>query len=95
MCQGIQSDNFGSAGSTAQHDRRIQTDAARNRLIELAKQYRDKHGLDINFLAFPDHFRKSFPQPNESLRTFRKNGFRAYTAQRPKWSCYDLCRRGL
>ena len=69
----------------------LHSDGARYHLIELAKRYRDEHGLDIHFLAFIRNINRSFEEPIEWLNRISESGFRVYQTYRPKTAEYDLC----
>ena len=69
----------------------LESDAARYRMIALAKQYRDEHGLEIHFLAFIRNIKLSFNDPAEWLKRISDSGFRVYQTYRPKTAEYDLC----
>lgn len=69
----------------------LHSDEARYRMLEIAKQYRDQHGLDIHFLAFVRNINRSFDEPTEWLDRISKAGFRVYQTYRPKTAEYDLC----
>ena len=62
----------------------LHSDAGRNRVIELAKKYRDTHGIEIHFLAFRRNISRSFPQPIDWLQRFADADFRVYQVFRPK-----------
>ena len=70
----------------------LESDKARYRMIELAKQYRDEHELEIHFLAFIRNINRSFDDPVEWLDRISKSGFRVYQTYRPKTAEYDLCK---
>ena len=70
----------------------LHSDVARHRMIELAKQYRDEHNLEINFLAFIRNIKRSFDDPTEWLDRISKSGFRVFQTYRPKTAEYDLCK---
>ena len=69
----------------------LHSDTGRNRVIELAKKYRDTHGIEIHFLAFRRNISRSFPQPRDWLQRFSDADFRVYQVFRPKTTDYDLC----
>ena len=69
----------------------LHSDKARYRMIELAKEYRDKHDLQIHFLAFIRNIKRSFDDPTEWLDRISKSDFRVYQTYRPKTAEYDLC----
>ena len=69
----------------------LHSDTARERMIELAMQYRDEHDLEIHFLAFIRNVNRSFPEPQHWLDRISDAGFRVYQVYRPKVAEYDLC----
>ncbi len=70
----------------------LHSDEARRQLINLAKQYRDEHDLEIHFLAFIRNVKRSFDDPRQWLDRFSESGFRVYQVYRPKTQAYDLCK---
>jgi glycerophosphoryl diester phosphodiesterase len=70
----------------------LHSDDARNRMLELAKRYRDQNAISIHFLAFIRNIQRSFPEPREWLDRFAQNEFCVYQVYRPKTDQYDLCR---
>ena len=69
----------------------LHSDEARYRMLDLAKRYRDQHGLEIQFLAFIRNINRSFDEPRQWLDRFSEAGFRVYQVYRPKTQKYDLC----
>lgn len=69
----------------------LHSDKGRNRVIVLAKKYRDEHGIEIHFSAFRRNVSRSFPRVREWLSQFENAGFRVYQVYRPKTKAYDLC----
>ncbi len=70
----------------------LQTDRARNKLLELVSRCRDESGLEIHFLAFVRNIKRSYPNPRRWLQNFSDSGFRVYQVYRPKTEQHDLCR---
>ena len=70
----------------------LHSDEARLRILDLAKQYRDQHDLEIHFLAFIRNINRSFDEPRQWLDRFSDAGFRVYQVYRPKTQEYDLCK---
>lgn len=66
----------------------IRTDACRTNLIDVVAPYRKK--IHVNFLAFPNAFRSSFPDSYRWKISFKKHGFKVYTALREKSDKFDL-----
>ena len=69
----------------------LHSDEARFHMLDLAKRYRDQHGLEIQFLAFIRNVSRSFDDPRQWLDRFSDAGFRVYQTYRPKTQEYDLC----
>ena len=67
------------------------TDAARNRMFELASDYRAESNMEVHFLAFRRNITRSFPDERKWLNKFSESGFRVYQVFRPKTKEYDLC----
>jgi hypothetical protein len=66
----------------------LRSDQCRSNLIELVSQFRGQ--LDVNFLAFHANFNRSFPDPLRWNPLFKRNGFKVYTAEKPKTDEFDL-----
>jgi len=69
----------------------LHSKAGREQLFELAKQYRDEHGIEIHFLSFVRNVSICFPDAKEWMARFSENDFRVYQVYRPKTEEYDLC----
>ena len=69
----------------------LHTDVGRERLVELAIQYRDGHEIEIHFLAFIRNIYRSFPNAEAWLKKVSQSKFHVYQAFRPKTAEYDLC----
>ena len=68
----------------------LRTDACRDRLLATVAPYRAK--LAVDFLAFVDAFRASFPDPVRCKAALKKHGFKVYTAYKPKTDAHDLAK---
>ena len=82
---------FGPAKPILLEIKLLHSEEARYRMLDLAKRYRDQHGLKIQFLAFIRNINRSFDEPREWLDRFSDAGFRVYQVYRPKTQEYDLC----
>jgi len=69
----------------------LHSDAGRQKVIELAKKYRDQSNTQIDFLAFRRNIRRSFDDPHEWLGKFKAAGFRVYQVYRDKTPGNDIC----
>ena len=69
----------------------LHSDTGRQKVIDLAKKYRDSSDLQIDFLAFRRNIRRSFDDPKKWLRKFKANGFRVYQVYRSKTPANDIC----
>ena len=69
----------------------LHSDQGREQLFDLAKQYRDEHGIEIHFLSFVRNVEICFPDTEKWMTKFSENGFRVYQVYRPKTADYDLC----
>ena len=67
------------------------SEEACSRVIELASEFRNETGLEVQFLAFIRNIKRSHPRPRQWLDEFKSAGFRVYQAYRPKTAGYDLC----
>ena len=67
------------------------TDTGRDKVLELAKNYREKTEAEIHFLAFRRNISRSFPNEQQWLQKFADAEFRVYQTFRPKTAEYDLC----
>lgn len=68
----------------------LHSDKGREKLLELAMQYRDEHGIEIHFLSFVRNINICFPESKKWMSRFSKNGFRVYQVYRPKTPNYDF-----
>lgn len=70
----------------------LHSDQGREQILDLARRYRDDHGLDIQFLAFIRNVTRSFPDSSQWLAKFKESNFRVYQVFRPMTEEYDLCK---
>ena len=70
----------------------LHSDGAREDLLELAKNHRDEHGIEIHFLSFVRNVEICFPDAKSWVEKFNRNGFRIYQVYRPKTEKFDMCR---
>ena len=70
----------------------LHSDRAREDLLEMAKNFRDEHGIEIHFLSFIRNVEICFPNAKSWVQKFKQNGFRIYQVYRPKTEEYDMCR---
>ena len=66
----------------------LKSDKCRNDLISLVLKF--TQSLDINFMAFHANFYQSFPDSLRWKSMFKKNGFKVYTAKKPKIDEFDF-----
>ena len=68
----------------------LHSDQGRDRLFDLAKRYRDEHGIEIHFRSFVRNVEICFPETKKWMAKFSDSGFRVYQVYRPKTAQYDM-----